>query len=80
MSDEKDVKQQGAETSRREFVTTSAKVAITVPAVALLLSATTKPAAALSAYQAQVSHILDDFTYGNNKDDFVGPQDEAPPP
>ena len=73
MSDEmKDVPQADAEKSRREFVKNSAKVAVTAPAVALLLSASVKPAAALTAYQAKVSHILDDFTYGNNRDDFAG--------
>ena len=78
MSDEiKNVTQSGAGT-RREFVKTSAKVAVTAPAVALLLSASIKPAAALTVYQAQVSHILDDFTFGNNRDDFVGPQDQPP--
>ena len=79
MSDEKkDLTQQGADTSRREFVKTSSKVAVTAPAVALLLSASVKPASAVTLYQAQVSHILDDFTYGNNNDDFVGILD-APP-
>jgi hypothetical protein len=61
--------------SRRKLVKTAAQVAVTAPAVALLLSASTKPAAALTAYQAAASHILDDFTYGNNKDDILGPQD-----
>jgi hypothetical protein len=73
LSDEKkDVPEVGAMKNRRAFVTDSAKVAITAPAVALLLSASVKSASALTQYQAQVSHILDDFTYGNNRDDFVG--------
>ena len=73
MADQKDdVPQSGAEKNRREFVKNSAKVAVTAPAVALLLSASVKPASALTAYQAKVSHILDDFTYGNNRDDFAG--------
>jgi hypothetical protein len=56
--------------TRRGFVLTAAKVAVTVPAVGLLLSATTKPAAALiSAYEASQNHILDDFTFGNNEED-----------
>ena len=57
--------------TRRDFVKTSAQVAVTAPAVAMLLSATTKPAAAqISAYQARAAHILDDFTFGNDKEDI----------
>jgi len=62
----------GAKT-RREFVRTSAKVAVTAPAVALLLNASTKPAAAqnnTTAYQASQSHILDDYTFGNEREDI----------
>ena|SRR5258706_15866739 len=56
--------------TRRAFVKTAAQVAVTAPAVGLLLSATTKPAAAqISAYQASQNHILDDFTFGNNHED-----------
>jgi len=71
MSDEaKMEKTEATRKTRREFVTTSAKVAVTAPAVALLLNATAKPAAAsISLYQAQNSHILDDFTFGNNNED-----------
>ena len=59
--------------SRREFVKTSAQVAVTAPAVSLLLSATAKPASAqVSVYEATASHILDDFTYGNNEEDIDG--------
>jgi len=56
-----------AQKSRREFVKTSAQVAVTAPAVAMLLSS--KPAHAVSAYEASQSHILDDFTFGNNEED-----------
>ena len=57
--------------TRRAFVKTAAQVAVTAPAVGLLLSATTKPAAAqISAYQASANHILDDFTTGNNHEDI----------
>jgi hypothetical protein len=57
--------------TRRDFVRTSAQVAVTAPAVALLLNATAKPAQAqISVYQATVSHILDDFTFGNTDEDI----------
>jgi hypothetical protein len=59
-----------AENTRREFVKKSAQVAVTAPAVAMLLSATTKPASAVSLYQASQSHILDDFTSGNDHEDI----------
>ena len=58
------------EKTRRTFVKTAAQVAVTAPAVAVLLSATTKPAAAaIGAGYAAASHILDDFTFGNNEED-----------
>src|SRR5438445_5672905 len=57
--------------TRRTFVKTAAQVAVTAPAVAMLLSASTKPAsAAISPYEARVSHILDDFTFGSNEEDI----------
>jgi len=78
MSDEKKTPiESGNEDNRREFVTNAAKVAVTAPAVALLLSASVKPASAATAYEAAASHFLDDFTYGNNRDDFVGPLDDS---
>lgn len=56
---------------RRDFVKTSAQVAVTAPAVAMLLKASTKPAAAqINPYQASHLHILDDFTFGNNEEDI----------
>ena len=57
--------------SRRDFVRTSAQVAVTAPAVAVLLSASTKRAnAQISPYQATSLHILDDFTFGNTHEDI----------
>lgn len=59
------------ETGRREFVKTSAKVAVTAPAVAVLLTGMSKPAqASISEYQARANHILDDYTTGNNREDI----------
>jgi hypothetical protein len=60
-----------AATSRRTFVKTAGQVAVTAPAVALLLNATGKSAMAqISAYQASQQHILDDFTFGNTDEDI----------
>lgn len=56
--------------SRRDFVKTSAQVAVTAPAVAMLLSASTKRAYAVSNYEASARHILDDYTFGNNREDI----------
>jgi hypothetical protein len=58
--------------SRRELVKKSAQVAVTAPAVALLLNASTKPAfaQAVSPSTATVMHILDDFTFGNTHEDI----------
>ena len=65
--DENEVEQKG----RRAFVKTSAAVAVTAPAVAMLLTASTKSAsAAPTPYNAIVSHILDDFTFGNDHEDI----------
>jgi hypothetical protein len=56
--------------SRRQFVKTSAQVAVTAPAVAVLLSGMSHSAhAQISNYGASASHILDDFTFGNNEED-----------
>ena len=56
--------------TRRTVVTTAAKVAVTAPAVGMLLSASTVPAGAqTTAYQASQLGILDDFTFGNTKED-----------
>ena len=57
--------------TRRAFVRTAAQVAVTAPAVSILLAGTTKPAAAqISPYTASQLHILDDFTFGNNEEDI----------
>ena len=55
---------------RRGFVLTSAQVAVTAPAVAMLLRASTRPAFAISPYSASSQHILDDFTFGNTHEDI----------
>ena len=71
MADDTKINGTGAVKTRREFVRTSAQVAVTAPAVALLLNATVKPAAAaISSYSASIAHILDDFTFGNNREDI----------
>jgi hypothetical protein len=44
---------QTAQKTRRAFVKTAAQVAVTAPAVSLLLSATTKPAAAATCYSVK---------------------------
>jgi hypothetical protein len=70
-----DIKGKGIATlpaSRRQFVKTAGQVAVTAPAVAVLLNATTKSAMAqgINPYQASSLHILDDFTFGNNREDI----------
>jgi hypothetical protein len=58
-------------TSRRDLVKKSAQVAVTAPAVAMLLNASTKQAfAQVNPYSASMQHILDDFTFGNNREDI----------
>ncbi|HET7085471.1 MAG TPA: hypothetical protein VFI23_11920 [Rhizomicrobium sp.] len=60
-------------TTRRSIVKSATQVAITAPAVSLLLASTVKPALAnLSAYQASANHVLDDFTFGNDHEDIDG--------
>jgi hypothetical protein len=57
--------------SRRDLVKKSAQVAVTAPAVALLLNASTKSAfAQVTPYEASLKHILDDFTFGNTHEDI----------
>lgn len=75
MAEEHNLEQNEApQKSRRDFVRTSAQVAITAPAVAMLLSASAKRALAdtgdISAYQASSIGILDDFTFGNDREDI----------
>src|SRR5258708_4630002 len=60
-------KTEAALKTRRAFVRTAAQVAVTAPAVGLLLNA--KPASAISLYEAQRLSILDDFTFGSNEED-----------
>jgi len=68
--DSEEIKKATAKT-RRAFVKTAAQVAVTAPAVSILLAGTTKPASAtISPYQASHLHILDDFTFGNNEEDI----------
>ena len=71
MPDEGNIRETNA-TSRREVVKKSAQVAVTAPAVALLLNASTKPVFAqpIGASSASAHHILDDFTFGNNEEDI----------
>ena len=70
MSDETNLP--GTETtSRRDLVKKSAQVAVTAPAVAMLLNASTKQAFAQAIpYNVINAHILDDFTFGNNEEDI----------
>jgi hypothetical protein len=70
MSDETNLP--GTETtSRRDLVKKSAQVAVTAPAVAMLLNASTKQAFAQAVpYSVINAHILDDFTFGNNEEDI----------
>lgn len=57
--------------SRREVVTKAAQVAVTAPAVAVLLNASARNAfAQLSPYQSTLNHVLDDFLSGNNHEDI----------
>jgi hypothetical protein len=71
MTDETNIgKTELAPPSRRDVVTKAAQVAVTAPAVALLLNASAKSAfAQVSPYMASVNHILDDFTFGNTQED-----------
>jgi hypothetical protein len=56
--------------SRRDVVTKAAQVAVTAPAVAVLLNASARNAfAQISIYIDTQQHILDDFTFGNNEED-----------
>ena len=56
--------------SRRAFVKTVGQVAVTAPAVGMLLNATTIPAQAIPAYVPTTMHILDDFTFGDVSEDI----------
>ena len=60
------------QTTRRTFVKTASHVAVTSPAVSILLAGYTKPAVAkIPPYIACQCRIgLDDFTFGNNEEDI----------
>jgi len=63
--------EKSAQPTRRAFVRTASQVAVTFPAVSIILAATTKPSrAGISPYCACGFHILDDFTFGNNEEDI----------
>ena len=67
MADE--IKNEGK--SRRETLKNVAQVAVTAPAVSLLLDANTKALAQpVSTSVARLNHALDDFTYGNSHEDL----------
>jgi hypothetical protein len=61
-------------TTRRAFVKTASQIAVTAPAVGILLNATTKPASAqiISGVIDRAPHVLDDFTFGNSDEDIDG--------
>jgi hypothetical protein len=56
--------------SRRAFVKTVGQVAVTAPAVGLLLNSSTMAQAAVPNPYASQLHILDDFTFGNTTEDI----------
>ncbi len=62
---EQEIEQKG----RRDFVKTSAAVAVTAPAVAMLLGSKTASAQTIP-YNVINAHILDDFTFGNDHEDI----------
>ena len=67
MADE--IKNEGK--SRRETLKNVAQVAVTAPAVSLLLDANTKALAqSVTTSVARLNHALDDFTYGNSHEDL----------
>jgi len=68
MADE--IKNEGK--SRRETLKNVAQVAVTAPAVSLLLDANTKALAQpVSVSVARINHALDDFTWGNSHEDLA---------
>lgn len=75
MADETNIaKTEPPSPSRRAVVAKAAQVAVTAPAVVLLLNASTKSAFAQPCYPGPLvlcpSHILDDFTFGNTAEDI----------
>jgi hypothetical protein len=60
---------EASQTTRRVFVKTATQVAVTAPAVSILLGA--KPAAArINPYATTVKHFFDDFTFGDSQEDI----------
>ena len=67
--------------SRRQFVKTAAKVAVTAPAAAMLLNASVKPAKADQPYVVDTGNPFDDATFGADDgifDDGGDPGDFVP--
>src|SRR5689334_22071391 len=68
------------QTTRRALVKAASQVAVTAPAVSLLLAASTKvagaqlvylcPASPVQGQDCDLHRILDDFTFGNNEEDI----------
>jgi hypothetical protein len=56
--------------TRRAFVKTAAQVAVTAPAVAVLLNASTASAQVVSLYTATLLHAIDDGLSGNASEDL----------
>jgi hypothetical protein len=60
--------------SRRVVVAKAAQVALTAPAVAVMLNSSLKSAFAQPCYPGPLvlcpTHILDDFTFGNTEEDI----------
>jgi hypothetical protein len=56
--------------SRRAVVKTMGQVAVSAPAVTMLLSATSTSATALTPYIPTLVHIFDDFTFGDTSEDI----------
>ena len=61
-----------AKKTRRDFAKTAAQVAVTAPAVALLLGGAGRPALAQTPYPCcePPPFVLDDFTFGNDMEDI----------
>jgi hypothetical protein len=77
---DKEAAEKATQTTRRAFVKSASQVAVTAPAVSLLLAGSTKMAAAQLPYFCPASpvqgedcdlhRILDDFTFGSNQEDI----------
>ena len=81
-----EIKIETTEKTRRSAIKTAAQVAVTAPAVGLLLSASTKAASAQSIYGLRGDDVAfadnpingnnDQFTNGGNADDFISQGDD----